>query len=116
MRHDSIIRDVKALQDDGCPPELVEEYVDKVIENSPGSRQIRDREIKDIINWEGATERLQTLVERNKEDLKELKEEAEDPLAGAVELEGRERIEALAVFATEEEKVELRKEWLACDN
>ena len=116
MRHDSIIRDVKALQDAGCPPELVEEYIDKVIENSPGSRQIRDREIKDIINWEGATERLQTLIERNTEDLKELQNDLEDPLEGAVELVGRERIEALAIFATEEEKIELRKEWLACDN
>lgn len=116
-RHDSIIRDVKRLQDDGCPPELVEEYIDKVIENSPGSRRIDDREIKNIIDWEGSTERLQVLVERNnKQDLEELKAELEDPLAGAVELEGRERIEALAVFATEEEKVELRKEWLACDN
>ena len=116
MRHDSIIRDVKALQDAGCPPELVEEYIDKVIENSPGSRQIRDREIKDIINWEGATERLQVLVDRNEEDLKELQADLEDPLKDAIELEGRERIEALAVFATEEEKIELRKEWLACDN
>jgi hypothetical protein len=108
---------VKRLQDDGCPPELVEEYIDKVIENSPGSRRIDDREIKNIIDWEGSTERLQVLVERdNKEDLEELKADLEDPLAGAVELEGRERIEALAVFATEEEKVELRKEWLACDN
>lgn len=116
MRHDSIIRDVKALQDAGCPPELVEEYIDKVIENSPGSRQIRDREIKDIINWEGATERLQVLVDRNTEDLKELQADLEGPLAGAVELTGREAIEARAVFATEEEKIELRKEWLACDN
>lgn len=116
-RHDSIIRDVKRLQDDGCPPELVEEYIDKVIENSPGTRRIDDREIKNIIDWEGSTERLQVLIERdNKKDLEELKAELEDPLAGAVELEGRERIEALAVFATEEEKVELRKEWLACDN
>lgn len=116
-RHDSIIRDVKRLQDNGCPPELVEEYIDKVIENSPGSRHIDDREIKNIIDWEGSTERLQVLVERdNKKDLEELKADLEDPLAGAVELEGRERIEALAVFATEEEKVELRKEWLACDN
>lgn len=116
-RHDSIIRDVKRLQDNGCPPELVEEYIDKVIENSPGSRHIDDREIKNIIDWEGSTERLQVLVERdNKKDLEELKADLEDPLAGAVELEGRERIEALAVFATEEEKIELRKEWLACDN
>lgn len=111
-RHDSLVRDVKKLQDDGCPPELVEEYIDKVIENSPGDRQFGEKEIKDIINWEGATERLQTLVDRNKKDLEGLKADLEDPLAGAVELTGRERIEALAVFATEEEKVELRKKWL----
>lgn len=111
MRHDSIIRDVKALQDAGCPPELVEEYVDKVIENSPGSRQIRDREIKDIINWEGATERLQVLVDRNKDDLKELEADLEDPLEGAVELTGLDLLEAQAVFSTEEEKVELRKKY-----
>lgn len=114
-RHDSLVVDVKQLQDDGCPPELVEEYIDKVIENSPGSRPIEAREIKDIINWEGAAKRLQVLVERSEEDLKELEADL-DPLAGAVELTGREAIEAKAVFATEEEKVKLRKEWLACDN
>lgn len=110
QRHDSILRDVKDLQDNGCPPELVSEYIDKVVENSPGDRPIREREIRDIINWEGAAERLQVLVERNTADLKELLEP--DPLEGAEELTGREAIEALAVFATEKEKVELRKQWL----
>ena len=35
-----------------------------------------------------------------------------DPLEGAEELAGREAIEAQAVFAMEEEKIDLRKQWL----
>lgn len=112
QRHDNILKDIKKLQDNGCPPDLVEEYVTQVVENSPGSRQITQREIRDMIDWEGSGDNYQVLIERNNEqDLKELLEP--DPLEGAVELEGKERIEAQAVFATEEEKVQLRKEWLA---
>ena len=112
QRHDNILKDIKKLQDNGCPPDLVEEYVTQVVENSPGSRQITKREIRDMIDWEGSGENYQVLIERNNEqDLKELLEP--DPLEGAVELEGKERIEAQAVFATEEEKIQLRKEWLA---
>lgn len=112
QRHDNILKDIKKLQDDGCPPDLVEDYVMQVIDNSPGSRHITEREIRDMINWEGSGDNYQVLIERNNEtDLKELLEP--DPLEGAEELEGKERIEAQAVFATEEEKVQLRKEWLA---
>ena len=112
QRHDNILKDIKKLQYNGCPPDLVEEYVTQVVENSPGSRQITQREIRDMIDWEGSGDNYQVLIERNNEqDLKELLEP--DPLEGAVELEGKERIEAQAVFATEEEKVQLRKEWLA---
>ena len=65
---------------------------------------------RDVKEWCGDNDR------EAEEELDSLVEEATNPLAGAVELTGRERIEALAVFATDEEKVELRKEWLACDN
>ena len=111
QRHDNILKDIKKLQDDGCPPDLVEEYVMKVIDQSPGSRRITEREIRDMINWEGSGDSYQILIERrNKADLEELLEP--DPLEGAEELTGLEMLEAQAVFSTEEEKVELRKKYL----
>lgn len=110
QRHDNILKDIKKLQDDGCPPDLVEEYVMKVVDQSPGSRTITEREIRDMINWEGSGDSYQVLIERgNKADLKELLEP--DPLEGAKELTGLEELEAQAVFSTEEEKVELRKRY-----
>lgn len=111
QRHDNILKDIKKLQDDGCPPDLVEEYVMKVVDQSPGSRTITEREIRDMINWEGSGDNYQVLIERsNKKDLDELLEP--DPLEGAEELTGLELLEAQAVFSTEEEKVELRKKYL----
>ena len=111
QRHDNILKDIKKLQDDGCPPDLVEEYVMKVIDQSPGSRRITEREVRDMINWEGSGDSYQILIERrNKADLEELLEP--DPLEGAEELTGLEMLEAQAVFSTEEEKVELRKKYL----
>lgn len=111
QRHDNILKDIKKLQDDGCPPDLVEDYVMQVIDNSPGTRHITEREIRDMINWEGSGDNYQVLIERNNEaDLKELLEP--DPLEGAEELTGLEMLEAQAVFSTEEEKVELRKKYL----
>lgn len=111
QRHDNILKDIKKLQDDGCPPDLVEEYVMKVIDQSPGSRTITEREVRDMINWEGSGDNYQVLIERdNKADLKELLEP--DPLEGAEELTGLGLLEAQAVFSTEEEKVILRKKYL----
>lgn len=111
QRHDNILKDIKKLQDDGCPPDLVEEYVMKVIDQSPGSRTITEREVRDMINWEGSGDNYQVLIERdNKADLKELLEP--DPLEGAEELTGLESLMAQAVFSTEEEKVILRKKYL----
>lgn len=71
-RHDSLIKDIKALQDDGCPPDLVEQYALQAVENSPGSRTITRREINDMISWEGSGTDNQILVERNKKDLNQL--------------------------------------------
>lgn len=111
QRHDNILKDIKKLQDDGCPPDLVEDYVIQVVDNSPGSRHITEREIRDMINWEGSGDNYQVLIERNNEaDLKGLLEP--DPLEGAEELTGLEMLEAQAVFSTEEEKVILRKKYL----
>lgn len=111
QRHDSILRDIKRLQDDGCPPDLVEQYVTQVIEQSPGSRQITQREIRDMINWEGSGDSYQVLIEReNKQDLEDLIEP--DPLEGAEPLPMLEELEAQAVFSTEEEKVILREKYM----
>lgn len=111
QRHDNILKDIKKLQDDGCPPDLVEDYVMQAIDNSPGSRRITEREVRDMINWEGSGDNYQVLIERdNKADLKELLEP--DPLEGAEELTGLESLMAQAVFSTEEEKVILRKKYL----
>lgn len=115
QRHDNILKDIKKLQDDGCPPDLVEDYVMQVVENSPGSRRITEREIRDMIDWEGSGESYQVLIERDNENsLKELLEP--DPLEGAEELPVLESLMAQAVFATEEEKVILRKKYLEALN
>lgn len=115
QRHDNILKDIKKLQDDGCPPDLVEDYVMQVVENSPGTRRITEREIRDMIDWEGSGESYQVLIERDNENsLKELLEP--DPLEGAEELPVLESLMAQAVFATEEEKVILRKKYLEALN
>ena len=93
------------------PPDLVEQYVTQVVEQSPGRRQITQREIRDMINWEGSGDSYQVLIEReNKQDLEDLIEP--DPLEGAEPLSILEELEAQAVFSTEEEKVILREKYM----
>lgn len=112
-RHLTLLKCALELRAYGCPYDSYYKWAEEFFDKN--GRQPQQHEIENA--WEdNRTVIPPTIVERNIEDLKELEAELEDPLAGAVELEGRERIEALAVFATEEEKVELRKEWLACDN
>lgn len=112
-RHLTLLKCALELRSYGCPYDSYYQWATEFFEKN--GRQPQQHEIENA--WEdNRTVIPPTIVERNIEDLKELQADLEDPLEGAVELEGRERIEALAVFATEEEKVELRKEWLACDN
>lgn len=112
-RHLTLLKSALSLRAMGCPYDMYEQWAEEFFDKN--GRQPQRDEIRNA--WEDNRREVRpTIFEQNTEDLKELKEEAENPLAGAVELEGRERIEALAVFATEEEKIELRKEWLACDN
>lgn len=112
-RHLTLLKCALELRSYGCPYDSYYQWATEFFDKN--GRQPQQHEIENA--WEdNRTVIPPTIVERNIEDLKELKAEAEDPLAGAVELKGREAIEARAVFATEEEKIELRKEWLACDN
>lgn len=112
-RHLTLLRCALELRSYGCPYDSYYQWATEFFEKN--GREPQQHEIENA--WEdNRTIIPPTIVERNEDDLKELKADLEDPLAGAVELEGRERIEALAVFATEEEKIELRKEWLAYDN
>lgn len=110
-RHLTLLKCALELRSYGCPYDSYYQWATEFFNKN--GRQPQQHEIENA--WEDNRAVIPpTLVERNEEDLKELKEELEDPIAGAVELEGREAIEARAVFATEEEKIELRKEWLAC--
>lgn len=112
-RHLTLLKCALELRSYGCPYDDYVKWAEEFFEKN--GRQPQQHEIENA--WEdNRTVVPPAIVERNKEDLEELQADLADPLEGAVELEGRERIEALAVFATEEEKVELRKEWLACDN
>lgn len=112
-RHLTLLKCALELRSYGCPYDAYYDWAVQFFEKN--GRQPQQHEIENA--WEdNRTIIPPTIVERNIEDLKELEADLEDPLEGAVELTGRERIEALAVFATEDEKVELRKEWLACDN
>lgn len=112
-RHQTLLRCALQLRAYGCPYDSYYAWAEEFFEKN--GRQPQQHEIENA--WQdNRTVIPPTIVERNEEDLKELQADLEDPLKDAIELEGRERIEALAVFATEEEKVELRKEWLACDN
>lgn len=115
-RHLTLNNNMIKLYYAGCPDDKAIEWGYKFYEytNRKPQRNEIENMWRDVMKWCG---------ENEAEDLADLDsimsaptQPAEDPLAGAVELEGRERIEALAVFATEEEKIELRKEWLACDN
>lgn len=112
-RHLTLLKCALELRSYGCPYDSYYKWAEEFFEKN--GRQPQQHEIENA--WEdNRTVIPPTIVERNIEDLRELEADLEDPLKGAVELTGRERIEALAVFATEDEKVELRKEWLACDN
>lgn len=112
-RHLTLLKCALELRSYGCPYDSYYQWATEFFEKN--GREPQQREIENA--WEdNRTVVPPTIVERNEEDLEELQADLEDPLAGAVELEGREAIEARAVFATDEEKIELRKEWLACDN
>lgn len=108
-RHLTLLKCALELRSYGCTYDSYYQWATEFFEKN--GRQPQQREIENA--WEdNRTVIPPTIVERNAEDLEELKADLEDPLAGAVELTGKELIEAQAVFATEEEKVELRKKWL----
>lgn len=112
-RHAKLLSCALQLRSYGCPYDAYYDWAVEFFEKN--GRQPQQHEIENA--WQdNRTVVPPTIIERNEEDLKELQADLEDPLAGAVELTGREAIEAKAVFATDEEKIELRKEWLACDN
>lgn len=111
-RHLSLNNNMIKLYYAGCPDDKAIEWGYRFFDHNGRNPQRNEVENmwRDVKEWCGDNDR------EAEEELDSLVEEATNPLAGAVELTGRERIEALAVFATEEEKIELRKEWLACDN
>lgn len=105
-RHLALNNNMIKLYYAGCPDDKAIEWGYKFFEHNGRRPQRNEVENmwRDVMKWCG---------ENEAEDLADLKELLEpDPLEGAEELTGRERIEALAVFATEEEKVGLRKQWL----
>lgn len=108
-RHPTLLGCALQLRAYGCPYDAYYDWAVQFFEKN--GREPQPHEIENA--WQdNRTVIPPTIVERSEEDLKELQADL-DPLAGAVELTGREAIEAKAVFATEEEKVKLRKEWLA---
>lgn len=108
-RHLTLLKCALELRSYGCPYDSYYQWATEFFDKN--GRQPQQHEIENA--WEdNRTVVPPTIIERNEEDLEELKADLEDPLAGAIELTGKEAIEAQAVFATEEEKVELRKKWL----
>lgn len=118
QRHDTMIKEAKRLQDDGCPDEKIIEWLKATRELSPGSRRITDREIDDMVDWEGSG------VEYNYDDVDKLledalKQEAEAPkktfadiFPEAEELTGWDAVFAKSVFVDKEETKKYIKEEL----
>lgn len=116
-RHNKLLTSALSLRALGCPYDSYVQWAEEFfIKNG------RDPQRDEIANaWEDNRREVRpTIVERNAKALEELQQSAQptipDPLEGAVELEGLELLEAQAVFSTEEEKVELRKQWLELKN
>lgn len=107
-RHLTLLKCALELRSYGCPYDSYYKWAEEFFDKN--GRQPQQHEIENA--WEdNRTVIPPTIVERNIEDLKELKADLEDPLEGAVELTGLDLLEAQAVFSTEEEKVELRKKY-----
>lgn len=113
QRHDTMIKEAKRLQDDGCPDEKIIEWLKETRELSPGSRRITDREIEDMIDWEGSGVEYnyddvdKLLEDALKQEAKEtVKEEKPDPLEGAEELTGWDAVYAKSIFS---DKTEVKK-------
>lgn len=116
-RHNKLLTSALSLRALGCPYDSYVQWAEEFfIKNG------REPQRDEIANaWEDNRREVRpTIVERNAKALEELQQSAQptlpDPLEGAVELEGLELLEAQAVFSTEEEKVELRKQWLELKN
>lgn len=106
-RHSVLLTSALSLRALGCPYDAYYEWATEFFEKN--GRTPQQKEIENA--WEDNRKEIRpTIIERNMTDLKELLEP--DPLEGAEELTGLEMLEAQAVFSTEEEKVELRKQYL----
>lgn len=107
-RHDTMTRLARTFQDGGCAPDRVEGWLKQTRDISPGSRRITDKEIKDIVEWQGSG--------RVVNDMEELLAEpapAPDPLADATLLTGWEGVWAVAQFSTPEEIYKLVNDTLS---
>lgn len=84
QRHDTMVKEAKRLQDDGCPDSKILEWLKATREASPGSRRITDRELSDIIDWGGSG------VDYNYDDIDKLLEESKKEIPSVSSPEPRE--------------------------
>lgn len=103
-RHLALNNNMIKLYYRGCPDDKAIQWGYKFFDHTGRRPQRNEVENmwRDVKAWCGET---------NAEDMNVLINDLENPLAGAEELTGLELLEAQAVFSTEEEKVELRKEY-----